>query len=415
MRTKMLYSVLAVSTVLTMLTMGAPVQENVKAAGHVSLPFTNAAVQSTVLPAGFKDIRGHWAEAAIQQAHSLKLISGYQDGTFRPNAKVTRAEFAAILSRTTRLKADERKQPFANMKGHWAEPALTQLLYQGLIQPEDYSKGFNPNTELTRYEMMKWMANGLMRSSDSFKQAYEDTKDTLLPTTEGVQGKISAEKVPYIAVVRGTDVVGGFEDGSIRPDATTTRAEVASILLRYMNTEGKDASTYQALNELREVGTTGTNLMTISNYKYRTGSAKISDIAKSTITLKNKSGILQLHRYIVVDATTSKPKGVYAQLFMPKMYAPGAYKTFADISFTSNLDRADLITFNSGVNSGLIAFNRVNIQAAEANGIPTIPTSSKQFIRKGQKNRFWISTALSKVNWLYSLKSDTEGILEIEN
>ena len=48
--------------------------------------------------APFSDVRGHWAQAAIDKASALGLIAGYADGTFRPDQKVTRAQLVAILN-----------------------------------------------------------------------------------------------------------------------------------------------------------------------------------------------------------------------------------------------------------------------------------------------------------------------------
>lgn len=68
------------------------------------------------------------------------------------------------MSRATKLQSGSTTSPFADLHGHWAEPAVSQLVAQGFIIPSDYPNGFKPNVELTRYEEMKWIANGLMKS-----------------------------------------------------------------------------------------------------------------------------------------------------------------------------------------------------------------------------------------------------------
>jgi hypothetical protein len=47
----------------------------------------------------FSDTQNHWANDCISQLVARNFISGYPDGSFRPNASVTRAEFAALLSK----------------------------------------------------------------------------------------------------------------------------------------------------------------------------------------------------------------------------------------------------------------------------------------------------------------------------
>jgi hypothetical protein len=48
-------------------------------------------------PKSLSDIKGHWAESFIQALFDKELISGFSDGTFKPDAKMTRAEYAALL------------------------------------------------------------------------------------------------------------------------------------------------------------------------------------------------------------------------------------------------------------------------------------------------------------------------------
>src|ERR1700754_1398110 len=54
----------------------------------------------------FNDTAGNGAEAAIQQASSLGLVKGYEDGGYHPKANVTRAEFAVMLYRATNQEKD---------------------------------------------------------------------------------------------------------------------------------------------------------------------------------------------------------------------------------------------------------------------------------------------------------------------
>ena len=74
--------------------------------------------KSAVKPAPFKDIKGHWAAEAIGCAHAKGWISGYPDGNFRPDAPVTRAELCALFNRFAgrSLTADEAAK-LAQQKG----------------------------------------------------------------------------------------------------------------------------------------------------------------------------------------------------------------------------------------------------------------------------------------------------------
>lgn len=379
----------------------------------------SAAGVSDSVGSRFSDIKGHWAQATIAKAYEKKLISGYQDGTFRPNGKITRGEYAAILARATRIEnaQGQEQSSLSDLQGHWSETAVRKLVGQGFIDAGDYAGGFKPNTELTRYEMMKWIANGLIKSDSSFQNAFNDTKNTLLPTPEVNRGTIRNEQIPYLALVRGTGIVGGFQDGTLKPADTTTRAEVSAILLRYMDVEGTDASKYSDLNEMREVGTTGTNLTTISNYKYSNNSATVSDLAKEEFKLSNDSGLVTLHKYIVVDVTLGKARGIYAPLFIGTNthLFKGNYMAFADISFTSKIETSNLITFNGGLYSSFLQFNRLDLEHSSRNGLVTIPESSRELIKKGVKKRFWITSVLDGRNGSYTFNEKSENMLKIQN
>ena len=64
---------------------------------------------------GFPDVKGHWAEDTVQWAIDKKVVSGYPDGTFKPNNNISEAEFLAMLIRSYKPDITASKQ------GHWAE------------------------------------------------------------------------------------------------------------------------------------------------------------------------------------------------------------------------------------------------------------------------------------------------------
>lgn len=111
---------------------------------------------SAAAPAPFKDAASFpaWSADAIAQIKALGLIQGYEDGTFRPNREITRAELLTLLARAADLKAAAAsKTSFADdsLIPMWAKPAVQAAAEHGLLTGRDGNK-FDPNAVATRAE-----------------------------------------------------------------------------------------------------------------------------------------------------------------------------------------------------------------------------------------------------------------------
>jgi len=77
-----------------------------------------------------KDVKGHWAEAYIATLVQKGVINGYEDGTFRPDASITRAEAVkilnAVLGRTPDKTISDVKTTFNDIDGHWAKAEIIE-------------------------------------------------------------------------------------------------------------------------------------------------------------------------------------------------------------------------------------------------------------------------------------------------
>ncbi|WP_214630911.1 family 10 glycosylhydrolase [Paenibacillus agaridevorans] len=110
----------------------------------------------------FSDILGHWAEASIKLAAAKGIISGYADGTFKPKSEVTRAEFAVMLARMLNLQGNGAELEFNDMAaiGSWAKQGIAQAVEAGIVK--GYSDGsFRPNAKISRVEMVTMIVNAL--------------------------------------------------------------------------------------------------------------------------------------------------------------------------------------------------------------------------------------------------------------
>ena len=100
---------------------------------------------------GFSDVKpGDWYNNAVATMVNAGILTGYSDGTFKPNANITRAEFATIAARflSNSYSLNDR---FYDTEGHWAEPYINRAAEVGWIN--GYSDGsFKPDKAITRAE-----------------------------------------------------------------------------------------------------------------------------------------------------------------------------------------------------------------------------------------------------------------------
>lgn len=93
------------------------------------IPFLFTAATAKAQTAPFKDVpASHWASDAIMWAHANGLVKGYEDGTYKPNAKLTEAQLVAI---TFRYFLNDEVPAVANQK-HWSDPYYTAAKQYGL-------------------------------------------------------------------------------------------------------------------------------------------------------------------------------------------------------------------------------------------------------------------------------------------
>lgn len=109
------------------------------------------------------DIEGHWAKADILRGVRIGFIRGYPDGTFRPNQSVTRAEFAAMLARALQLPLPQGAAPGFADDGEipeWAVPYAAAAARAGWFTGDEEGR-FRANAPVTRAEMAAVLVRAL--------------------------------------------------------------------------------------------------------------------------------------------------------------------------------------------------------------------------------------------------------------
>ena len=107
-----------------------------------------------------------WYNTAVSTMANAGIIQGYEDGTFRPNANITRAEFAAIAARFMTSGYDVESDLFTDIAGHWARESINDAATAGWIN--GYSDDtFRPDNAITRAEAVTLVNNVLQRKPDA--------------------------------------------------------------------------------------------------------------------------------------------------------------------------------------------------------------------------------------------------------
>ena len=117
---------------------------------------------------GYSDVAaGDWFNTAVSTLSKLGILSGYEDGTFRPNARISRAEFAKIAVSFFELEDMEAENIFSDVvPGSWYESYVAAAAELGLI--EGYEGGvFRPQASITRAETAAIVNRTLGRAPDA--------------------------------------------------------------------------------------------------------------------------------------------------------------------------------------------------------------------------------------------------------
>lgn len=173
----------------------------------------------------FSDISGHWANRSIGAAVKLRMVEGYENGSFRPNASVTRAEFTAMIARAFGLGENSASASFKDTKSSWAAGYISALADKGVIT--GYADGsFKPNATISRAEMVTIIARvlDLNALATSAPTSFSDV-DSSNWAAEAITQASSA------------NLVQGLSSSVFSPSGKATRAEAVTIIIRALESD----------------------------------------------------------------------------------------------------------------------------------------------------------------------------------
>ena len=187
-------------------------------------------------PLEFGDVESHWSKAAVNDMGSRLIVSGIADGLFGPDRSVTRAEFAAIVASGLGLKPQAGASSFADVRANdWFAASVNAATAHGLIS--GYADGtFRPQELITREQAMVIIAKAMGVTGLQAKLPTQATEAVLRPYTDGAH--VSAWAARSVADNVQAGVAQGKGNGQLDPQANMTRAEAAALIRQLLEKSG---------------------------------------------------------------------------------------------------------------------------------------------------------------------------------
>ncbi|MEL7649472.1 MAG: S-layer homology domain-containing protein [Sedimentibacter sp.] len=190
------------------------------AAGEVK---TAAVTTST---SSFSDIDGHWAKNWITSAVKLGFVSGYEDGTFKPDRTITRAEFSKLLNSALHIE-NKSDIGFSDVKSSdWFYNEIQKSVASGFFSGYE-NNTFRPNNPIKREEVAKVVASAMTTGDIDGEGA------TLLKDYSTIQDWAKSS----VNAVYNKGYILGYPTGVYMPSKALTRAEAVKIIYEIVENE----------------------------------------------------------------------------------------------------------------------------------------------------------------------------------
>lgn len=183
-------------------------------------------------PVEFADVMDHWAKSAVHNMGSRKIVEGVGGGLFEPDRNMTRAEFAAVIVRALGLKPEQGAAPFTDVSGSdWCSGYMLTAHTYGLVT--GFGDGtFRPNDYITREQAMTILARAMTLTGLETKLPVLSDEEALRPFADA--GAVSDWALAGVAGNVRAGIVTGRNGTELAPRAFITRAEIAVMAERLL-------------------------------------------------------------------------------------------------------------------------------------------------------------------------------------
>lgn len=189
------------------------------------LPAPDPKPQNPGTATGPRDIAGHWAESYILEGYEKGLVNGTSDTTFSPDALASRGQFATVLWRIAGSPKATSASPFTDVKsGSYYEEAVNWAYEKGILTGTSATT-VSPDRSVTRQEVVTMVyrygkAQGMDVSAAGSLAGFADADQVASYAVEAMTWSVGA------GVIQGSN-------GLLAPERNITRAEMATILVRF--------------------------------------------------------------------------------------------------------------------------------------------------------------------------------------
>jgi len=193
---------------------------------------TNSTYSVVWNPLKFVDVENHWAKDAVNDMGSRMIVNGIGKGMYNPDQDITRAEFAAIIVRGLGLRLTQGDSIFTDINTtDWYLSAVQTAFEYGLINGfEDGT--FRPNDKITREQAMLIVSKAMKWTGLKDSAANPSVADVIHAFSDA--NTVSKWALPGVADSVSLGIVSGRTNKLLAPQANITRAEIATIVQRLL-------------------------------------------------------------------------------------------------------------------------------------------------------------------------------------
>lgn len=200
-----------------------PLTEETKTIESITTTSIN---ELTTAKVSFSDIDSHWAKNWIEEAVKLGFVSGYEDGTFKPDRTITRAEFSKLMNSALHTEKKSALNFSDVASKEWFYEEVQKSVASGFFSGYE-NNTFRPNNPIKREEVAKVVSSAITTGG------VEGEGATLLSDYSTIQDWAK----PSVNAVYNKGYILGYPEGVYRPAKALTRAEAVKIIYEIIDNE----------------------------------------------------------------------------------------------------------------------------------------------------------------------------------